>query len=72
MGYKAVRNQRYKYIHYVDLEGMNELYDLADDPYELHNIIGDPVRAGTLKRMKKELNRLFKRTGADRGVTTKK
>jgi N-acetylglucosamine-6-sulfatase len=64
MGYKAVRNQRYKYIHYVDLEGMNELYDLVMDPYELHNIINDPNMVGTLRDMKKELNRLLQETGA--------
>ncbi len=28
MGYKAVRNERWKYIHYLELEGMDELYDL--------------------------------------------
>ena len=66
MGYKAVRNQRYKYIHYVDLEGMNELYDLVKDPYELHNIINDPGMTSTLKEMKKELNHLLQRTGADK------
>jgi len=65
MGYKAVRNQRYKYIRYTDLEGMNELYDLAKDPYELHNLIADPAMAGTLKEMKKELNRLLQQSGAD-------
>ncbi len=65
MGYKAVRNQRYKYIHYTELEGMNELYDLVKDPYELHNIINDPAMTGTLKEMKKELNRLLQQTGAD-------
>ena len=66
MGYKAVRNQRYKYIHYLELEGMNELYDLVRDPYELHNIINDPAMTNTLKEMKKELNRLLHQTGADR------
>ena len=66
MGYKAVRNQHYKYIHYVDLEGMNELYNLVNDPYELHNIINDPNMTNTLKEMKKELNRLLQETGADR------
>jgi N-acetylglucosamine-6-sulfatase len=66
MGYKAVRNQRYKYIHYTDLEGMNELYDLVNDTYELHNIIGDPGMTSTLKEMKKELNRLLHETGAAR------
>lgn len=55
MGYKAVRNERYKYIHYVDLEGMDELYDLQNDPYELSNIINDPASAQILEEMKNEL-----------------
>jgi N-acetylglucosamine-6-sulfatase len=66
MGYKAVRDQRYKYIHYVDLEGMDEFYDLAKDPYELQNLIDNPDMSSTLKEMKKELNRLLNQTGADR------
>ncbi len=66
MGYKAVRNERYKYIHYVDLEGMNELYDLAKDPYELQNSIDNPKMYRTLKKMKKELNLLLTQTGTDR------
>src|SRR5262249_26529720 len=28
VGYKAVRTERWKYIHYYELEGMDELYDL--------------------------------------------
>jgi N-acetylglucosamine-6-sulfatase len=64
MGYKAVRNQRYKYIHYTDLEGMNELYDLVKDPYELHNKIDDPKMTETVGEMKKELNRLLQQSGA--------
>lgn len=55
MGYKAVRNERYKYIHYVDLDGMDELYDLQTDPYELKNIINDPASAEILNEMKDEL-----------------
>jgi N-acetylglucosamine-6-sulfatase len=63
MGYKAIRNERYKYIHYLDLKGMNELYDLEKDPYELHNMIDDPNMAFILNDMKEELNRLLKETG---------
>lgn len=66
MGYKAVRNQRYKYIQYTDLEGMNELYDLVNDPYELHNLIDDPGMTNTLKEMKEDLNRLLQQTSAER------
>jgi arylsulfatase A-like enzyme len=39
MGYRAIRTERYKLIHYLDLEGMDELYDLAADPYEMQNLI---------------------------------
>jgi N-acetylglucosamine-6-sulfatase len=66
MGYKAVRDDRYKYLNYVDLDGMNELYDLTNDPYELHNLIDSPNYKRTLKKMKKELNRLLRQSGANR------
>lgn len=38
MGYKAIRTDRYKYIRYHQLEDMDEVYDLKNDPYELNNI----------------------------------
>lgn len=65
MGYKAVRNERYKYIHYVDLENMDELYDLQSDPYELKNIISDPASAEILIQMKQELNDQLEKTGSE-------
>lgn len=55
MGYKAIRTERYKYIHYVDLEGMDELYDLKNDPYEMENLIDDPASQGVLAGLKAEL-----------------
>lgn len=63
MGYKAVRTERWKYIHYVDLEGMDELYDLEKDPYEMRNIIDQPEAKEPLANMKQELARLLKETG---------
>ena len=63
MGYKAVRNERYKYIHYVDLDGMDELYDLQEDPYELNNLINDPESNNLLESMKQELNERLRETG---------
>ena len=62
MGYKAVRTERYKYIRYEDLTGMDELYDLKEDPFELHNIITEPGVAPILIDMKKELDRLLERS----------
>ena len=61
MGYKAVRTTRYKYIHYVELEGMDELYDLRSDPYEMTNLINDPGSQPALVELKRELESLLKR-----------
>jgi N-acetylglucosamine-6-sulfatase len=63
MGYKAVR-QRWKYIHYLELKGMDELYDLQTDPYEMKNLINDPGAKKALEEMKQELERLLKETAA--------
>ena len=64
MGYKAVRNERWKYIHYLELEGMDELYDLKTDPYELKNMISDPAAALKLEEMKVQLKNLLRETPA--------
>ncbi|MDH5588825.1 MAG: sulfatase-like hydrolase/transferase [Gemmatimonadota bacterium] len=49
MGYKALRTNRFKYIRYEELEGMDELYDLDSDPFELDNLLPDRVPAGVLE-----------------------
>jgi len=60
MGYKAVRTERYKYIQYEELKGMDELYNLQTDPFELKNIIAPPESQGILTRLQAELNKLLK------------
>jgi N-acetylglucosamine-6-sulfatase len=55
MGYKAVRTLGHKYIHYTDLDGVDELYDLKNDPYEMNNVIDDPDQQATLKSLKARL-----------------
>lgn len=42
MGYRAVRTERYKYIRYLELPDMDELYDLETDPYEMRNVVASP------------------------------
>ena len=59
MGYKAVRTERWKYIHYSELDGMDELYDLKTDPYEMRNIINQRDAASTLEDLKRELEWLL-------------
>ncbi|MFA6543317.1 MAG: sulfatase [Limisphaerales bacterium] len=67
MGYQAVRSERWKLIHYTELPGMDELYDLEADPYELKNRAADPQARDELGRMKSALTRLVKETA---GTTT--
>ena len=64
MGYKAARNGRWKYIHYLELEGVDELYDLKTDPYEMKNLINHPGAKKALGEMKQEMERLLKETNA--------
>ena len=56
--WQAVRTTRWKYIHYTELAGMDELYDLQKDPHEMRNLIADPAAQSALSRMKSELERL--------------
>jgi arylsulfatase A-like enzyme len=59
MGYQALRTRRYKYIHYVELAGMDELYDLDADPYELVNLAGKDAGQPALLQLKPELQKLI-------------
>jgi N-acetylglucosamine-6-sulfatase len=63
MGYQAVRTERHKYIHYVDLQGMDELYDLQADPFELNNLIGTEEGNRLLPSLEAELARLQRESG---------
>lgn len=59
MGYRAIRTTRWKYIRYNELDGMDELYDLQNDPYEMKNVIDRPDTSATLSRLQSELNKLL-------------
>jgi N-acetylglucosamine-6-sulfatase len=62
MAYQAVRNDRWKYIHYTEQTGADELYDLRADPYELKNLINEPTAAAPLAAMQRELEQLLVET----------
>jgi N-acetylglucosamine-6-sulfatase len=64
MGYQALRTERHKYIHYTELPGMDELYDLRADPGETRNLVGSASAGALLEQMRGELRRLLRETGA--------
>jgi len=55
--WQAVRTRQWKYIHYPTLNGMDELYNLAEDPKELENRIQNPAAASTLKELRELLRK---------------
>ena len=47
---EGIRTERWKYIHYTDNAApFEELYDLKSDPFETHNLAGQPANAARQK-----------------------
>lgn len=63
MTYKAIRTDRYKYIHWVNrgVAGeLDELYDLDADPWELKNLNGSAKHAAVKAKLRRELGVLVR------------
>jgi N-acetylglucosamine-6-sulfatase len=65
---RAIRTDRWKYIHYPHGDGgpdrhMAELYDLKNDPGETKNLISKPELFGQVTALEAELARLMLSTG---------
>jgi N-acetylglucosamine-6-sulfatase len=70
----GVRTGRYKYIRYPQMDNKDpeypmpgelpydELYDLAQDPLEMHNLAGDPSASSLLVRMQDLLKKTLDQT----------
>ncbi len=56
--WQAVRTEEWKYIHYTEGTFDDELYHLANDPEEIHNLASDKKYKKQLAIMKAELLRL--------------
>ena len=55
---RAVRDDRYKLIeYYVDGTRTTQLFDVAEDPWEMINLAGEPDYADELARLREELAR---------------
>lgn len=51
---KMVRTAEWKYVH-DSMGDLDELYDLVNDPWELHNVAGEAKHAGVLADMRRRL-----------------
>jgi hypothetical protein len=58
MSDKAVRTDRHKLNHWIHKDGVDELNDLEQSPYEMTNSIGNPAHVETVKRLRRELRTL--------------
>ena len=58
----GVRTATHKLIHFWK-KGQWELFDLVRDPYELHNLYGEPEMAALTDSLKRELTRLKRAVG---------
>jgi len=52
---RIVNNERWKYIYYFELEGMDKLYDLKTDSYEMRNMVHQPRAAKIMEELKQEI-----------------
>jgi len=58
---RMVRDDEWKYVYYPD--GLDELYDEREDPFELHNLAQNADCADALRRMKDKLVQWMERVG---------
>jgi arylsulfatase A-like enzyme len=59
---RGVRTDRYKLIHYFLPPQEFELYDLQEDPGELHNLYGEPTHASLARDLRDRIDQLRKDT----------
>ncbi len=59
MGYQAIRTEEHKYIRYTGQQGVDELYDLTEDPFELNNLARYDEQAPFVDEMRQALDRLL-------------
>jgi N-acetylglucosamine-6-sulfatase len=59
----GIRTDRYKYIHYHGIWDIDELYDLSNDPEELHNLINSPQHEDLVKSLNDQLFTVLEETG---------
>jgi arylsulfatase A-like enzyme len=59
----ALRTDRYKYIYNYGVWGINELYDLQNDPYEMNNLIRSTAHQAVASQMRTDIFKWLEQTG---------
>jgi arylsulfatase A-like enzyme len=65
---RSVRNERWKLIRYPKIDH-TQLFDLKNDPHELHNLAENPSQADRVKKMLRLLARYQQKMGDDLPLT---
>jgi len=58
----GIRTSRFKFIHYHGIWDTDELYDIANDPDEMHNLIEDPQHKATVEQLRKRVYNWLEQT----------
>ncbi|WP_288338732.1 sulfatase [uncultured Sphingomonas sp.] len=58
----ALREDRYKYMHFHGIWDIDELYDLAEDPHETNNLVASPGHEDLAARMSGKLFALLEQS----------
>ncbi|MEQ8687169.1 MAG: sulfatase [Imperialibacter sp.] len=53
---EGIRTEKYKYFRYRDIQDSEELYDLANDPWETKNLVQDKASEKILAALRKQCN----------------
>lgn len=61
--FEGLRNDRFKYVRYIDHGNHEFLHDLHNDPDELVNLAGDPAHAETLAAMRRRTDQRVEQLG---------
>jgi arylsulfatase A-like enzyme len=61
--HRGIRTERWKLIRYEGQPEEWELYDLANDPHESHNLYGEVDQAENVEKLKRRLEELRRETG---------
>ena len=61
----ALRTPRHKFIQYHGIWDIDELYDMANDPLEEHNLIFSPGHQDLIREMRADLHGILETAGAN-------